>query len=296
MIVIFNPTAGSRRQGLLDRVLARLAAAGTSVDLRPTARAGDAEEIAATLPPPPDGLIAAAGGDGTLSEVLNGLIRNPARDRLRLGVIPLGTANVLAHEIGLPRRAAPIAETLLHGRNLPLHPGLIRRADGSARHFLMMAGAGFDAAVVDGVSPAVKRRLGKGAYVLETLRQAARSFPALDVEVDGVPHAAQSVVVCNGRRYGGPYLLAPDADLADAAFQVALVRRAGGLATLVQGIALTLGYLPRLPGVRLLPAHSVVLAGPAELPLQADGDSSGTLPVRVETSAIRVALVVPAHG
>jgi diacylglycerol kinase family enzyme len=296
MIVIFNPAAGSRRRSLLDRVLTRLAAVPAAVELRPTARAGDAEEIAASLSPPTDGLVVAAGGDGTLAEVLNGLIRNPARDAFRLGVIPLGTANVLAHEIGLPRRAGPIAETLLSGRILPLHPGRIRHSDGSTRHFLMMAGAGFDAAVVEGVSAAAKRHLGKGAYVAETLRQAASgNFPDLAVEVDGARYAAQSVVVCNGRHYGGPYVLAPEADLSEAAFQVVLLARAGGLSTLGQGIDLMRGRFFRSRGVRILPARRVVLSGPVGQPVQTDGDASGTLPVALETTAFRVSLMVPAR-
>ncbi len=238
--------------------------------------------------------MAAAGGDGTVAEVLNGLIRNPARDALRLGLIPLGTANVLAHEIALLRRAAVIADTLLAGAPLAFHPGRIRRANGGERYFLMMAGAGFDAAVVAAVTPAAKRRLGKGACVVETLRQARRhDFPDLAVTIDGVPHAAKSVVICNGRHYGSPYLLAPAADIATPGFQVVLLADAGGGTTLSQGLRLMLGRLHRAPRVRVLAANRVGIDGGIDLPLQADGDNAGTLPVAIEATTIRLSLMTP---
>lgn len=292
MLVIFNPTAGCRRRSRLDRVLAALAAAGAEVDLRPTAHAGDAEAIAAAAVPPADGLIVAAGGDGTLAEVVNGLAANPAREAFRLGLIPLGTANVLAHEIGLPGDAAGIARVLLAGETRTVHPGRIRGADGRARHFLMMAGAGFDAAVVAAVSPGLKRRLGKGAYVWQTLRRAAAGrCPGLTVSADGVEFAAQSVVACNGRRYGGPYVLAPGADLSEPWFQVVVLARAGGWRVIPQGLRLMLGTLAAAPGVRLTAARRISVSGTGCL--QADGDAAGPLPAVIESSGISLALVAP---
>lgn len=291
MIVIFNPTAGPRRGALLERVLARLRAFGAPVELRPTACAGDAIRIAAAAEPS-DRLVVAAGGDGTLAEVADGLLRNPAAGRLRLGLIPLGTANVLAHEIGLPRRPGEIVRTLLAGRPMPLHAGRIRAEGGDGRRFLMMAGAGFDAAVVAAVTPGLKRRCGKGAYLWHTLRLAAAGgFPLLDVRIDGVPHRAASVVVCNGRHYGGPYRLAPAADLSRPAFEVVLLEKAGGARVLAQGARLMLGALHRAPGARVLPAREVEILGAG--PLQADGDLAAALPVRVEASGEFLELMVP---
>ncbi|SBW12453.1 conserved hypothetical protein [uncultured Alphaproteobacteria bacterium] len=292
MIVIFNPTAGPRRGALLGRVLARLHALGAAVDLRPTACAGDAVRIAAALDPPADGLVVAAGGDGTLAEVAEGVLRNPAAARLRLGVIPLGTANVLAHEIGLPRRPATIVRTLLAGRAQPLHAGRIRAADGAERAFLMMAGAGFDAAVVAAVTPGLKRRCGKGAYLWHTLRLAAVGrFPAVDLRIDGEPYRAASVVVCNGRHYGGPYRLAPAADLSRPEFEVVLLDAAGGARVFSQGLRLMLGVLHRAPGVRTLTAREVEISGVG--PLQADGDLAARLPVRIAATGEFLRLMTP---
>lgn len=293
MIVIFNPTAGPRRSAILDRVLTALRCAGAEVDLRPTACPRDATRIAETLTPPADGLVVAAGGDGTLSEVADGLLRNPLARELRLGVIPLGTANVLAHEIGLGRNPRAIASTLLAGVPKPLHAGRIHTADGAERTFLMMAGAGFDAAVVAAVTPELKRFCGKGAYVLHTLRLACRGgFGDLDVRIDGVAMKAKSVVVCNGCHYGGPYRLAPAADLARAEFEVVLVDTAGGFSTLAQGLRLMLGILHRAPGVRIVRGREVEIGGSG--PLQADGDVAADLPVRVSASEVALSLMTPA--
>lgn len=292
MIVIFNPVAGPRRGALLDRVLARLEALGAAVELKPTACAGDATRIAAALEPPPDGLVVAAGGDGTLAEVAEGLLRNPAGARLRLGVIPLGTANVLAHEIGLPRRPAAIVRTLLAGRAMPLHAGRIRAGTAPGRAFLMMAGAGFDAAVVAAVTPRLKRWCGKGAYLWHTLRLAASGrFPPIEMTIDGEPFRAASVVICNGRHYGGPYRLAPKADLSRPEFEVVLLEAAGGLRVLAQGVRLMLGTLHRAPGARILTAREVEILGSG--PLQADGDLAARLPVQLAATADFLKLMIP---
>jgi len=293
MLVIFNPTAGCRRRSRLDRVLAHLAALGADVELRPTAHAGDAEAIAATAPRPADGLIVAAGGDGTLAEVVNGLFANPARRDLRLGLIPLGTANVLAHDVGLPHTPEGIARTLVSGVPRTVRPGVLRTGDGRTRHFLMMAGAGFDAEVVAAVTPRLKRSLGKGAYVWQTLRLAAATrLGGLTVTADGAAFATRSVVVCNGRHYGGPYLLAPSADLAQPWFQVVMLDRAGGWRVLSQGLRLIRGTLAAAPDVRLTTARRIAITGSGCL--QADGDAAGPLPAELAAAEDDIALMTPA--
>ncbi len=290
MIVIHNPAAGPRRRALLAPVLAALAARGANVELRATAGPGDATRIAREAPAPADGLVVAAGGDGTIAEVAAGLLQHPARSDLRLGVIPLGTANVLAHEIGLSRRPDAVVGALLDGVPRPLHPGRIGEGD-SARVFLMMAGAGFDAAVVAAVGPGLKRLCGMGAYVLHTLRLAARRFAPLDVVVDGVPMRAKSVVVCNGAHYGGPYRLAPGANLEVPGFEVVLLDAAGGLGVAAQGLRLMRGTLHRAPGTRIITARVIEIIGGG--PLQADGDIVASLPARLQASRGFLTLMTP---
>ena len=110
--VIYNPTAGWRRRARLERVLERLGELGASVTLRETRGRGDAEMLARAADPAACDAVVAAGGDGTINEVMNGLDRR----NLPLGIVPLGTANVLAAEIGLPREPRAQAEAIACGR------------------------------------------------------------------------------------------------------------------------------------------------------------------------------------
>ena len=227
-----------------------------------------------------------AGGDGTANEAANGLL---AAGGGRLALIPLGTANVLAAELGidgLDGAAAAVAA----GRALGYRPGLA-----NGRGFLMMAGAGFDAHVVAGISPRMKRLLGKGAYVLEMLRQLWRfSFPSYRVTVDGAVHEAASVIVARGHFYAGRYVLAPDASLGRPAFHVCLFRRKGRLAVLRYALALGLGRISRSPGLEILVGREILIEGPPGDPVQGDGDIIARLPVRITLSPTAIDLLRPA--
>ena len=297
-LVIFNPTAGWRRRRRLDATLRLLREAGVVCELAETRGRGDAEALAreAADAARPPSLVIAAGGDGTINEVANGLVAGSALPPL--AILPLGTANVLAAEIGLATTPAAIAAAILGGRRLDVPVARVTLdtagSAGGARAFLLMAGAGFDAHVVEGVRPAVKRLLGKGAYVLETGRQMLRfRFPRYRVTVDGVEHDAASVVVARGRFYGGRHLAAPDARLDADGFQVCLFETGGRLAVLRYGVALLLGRLPKAAGYRIVPGRHVTVEGPAGDPVQADGDIIARLPVQIDLAPRLLSLVVP---
>ena len=154
LLIIFNPAAGWRRRQRLAPVLTRLREHGCALVVRETQGPGDAERFAAEVDPDAFDIVVAAGGDGTVNETINGL----ARSGLPLGLIPLGTANVLAAEIGLRTDPASLARCLVFGEPRPIALGAA-----NGRRFILMAGAGFDAQVVAGVSVPMKRWLGKGA-------------------------------------------------------------------------------------------------------------------------------------
>lgn len=286
VVVIFNPVAGGGRKRLrLQRTIAKLTLMGCDVTLRATLRRGDAERIAGEVGADRYDVLAVAGGDGTIQEAVNGL--KPGAPPLAL--IPLGTANVLAAEIGLKARSTPAAQTIAHGTERPLY---CARMDG--RRFVLMAGAGFDAAVVAGINPRLKRAIGKGAYLIESLRQlVAYPFPPIDLSVDGVPMRATSVLVLNGRRYAGDYTCAPEGDLWRPGLQVVLFDKSGPLAAAGYGLALLLDRLPRAKGVRTLGAAEVAILAPEGLALQVDGDSGGVVPARLSVDPSPVPLLVP---
>ncbi len=288
MLVIYNPTAGRRRVRHLWSVLDVLVAHGVRLEVVETRSAGPARCGAHVGVGCGIRVGGAAGGDGTIAEVADGL----AGSECRLGIIPLGTANVLAHELRLPFGAGDVASMLVSGRILPLWPGIARSAAGS-RLFVQMLGIGFDAHVVHHLSRPVKRLIGRGAYVVQTLRELPRyRFETMQVRVDGVMHEAGSVIVSKGTLYGGPYLLAPEASPASPGFSVVLFARAGIGSALLAGAALPLNLMARLPGIVRLRASDVALVGLHGWPAQSDGDAAGCTPMHITDATTPIAVLV----
>ncbi|HKW53111.1 MAG TPA: diacylglycerol kinase family protein, partial [Stellaceae bacterium] len=225
LLVIFNPTAGNRAQRRLAVWLGCLEQLGAAVSLCETNAPRHAEALARDADPALVDAVVAAGGDGTINEVVNGLAGSP----LPLGILPLGTANVLAGEIGLPSRAMDVARVLAFAPARPVWPGEAWAAGAAAgRRFLIMAGIGFDADVVESLDLPLKRRLGKLAYIasiLGRLRDYRRC--TYRAELDGVAVEGASLIAAKAHFYGGRFVLASAARLDDPAFQVVLFGRGG---------------------------------------------------------------------
>jgi len=288
IFIIHNPTSGRRSADLMGSVVRELVSLGARVDIRVTEGPGHATELASKVTEDSQDCIVAAGGDGTVNEVLNGLVLlNPAPPLPAppLGIIALGTANVLAIELGLPKSAAAIARILFEGPSRPLYPGLISCDTQPPRLFAQMAGVGLDARIVAGVSGALKRALGKGAYAIETLYQWLRGgLPSYQIDIDGVTYQAASMVVANGRHYGGRFVASPDADIGASGFEILLL---GGsrLNMLSNTAALMTTGLSGARGVRVHKGMKINISGPSGEPVQADGDLMGRLPVIIEASS-----------
>jgi len=292
MLVIFNPVAGRRRAAALWKVLDLLVENGIKLEVAETQYAGHATLLARAAAQAGRDMVVAAGGDGTIAEVANGLIGSATA----LGVIPLGTANVVAKEYRLPTAPRAIANALAYKRTKPLWPGIARQPGpaGDEHLFVQMVGLGFDGAVVHGLQPPLKRLFGRGAYVWQSLWESvAYGFPRLRLSVDGKDYEAASVVVSKGRLYGGPYMLAPNAAPSEPGFQVALFENSGTFPALLSGAALPLGLLPRCPGVRVVSGRQVDFAaanGPIKT--QSDGDALAGTPAMVIDAGSPIQLVV----
>jgi diacylglycerol kinase (ATP) len=293
LLVIFNPVAGRRARQRLDVALAALGRLGVAIEVRETRAPGDAEAFARGARASDFDAIAVAGGDGTMNEVVNGL----ADPDLPVAILSLGTANVLAHEIGLPRDPRRLAEIVATGpaRRVALGEALFENGS-PARRFLLMTGIGFDAEVVDTVDLGLKQRVGKLAFAWSILVRLWRYRPAAFVlDLDGAAHReAASVIATRARCYAGRFILAPAARLSEPSFQLAIFKRAGRWAALRALIGLALGLLHRQPGIEMATATSVRLSGPADAPVQIDGDVLGHLPVTLRIARDRVLLVHPA--
>lgn len=285
IFAIFNPAAGRNRRQRFDEIVTLLRKEGCAVSVHVTNARGDAEAMVRALSSTRIDLVAAAGGDGTINEVVNGL----RGTGIALGIIPLGTANVVADEIGLRKDAPTIVRTLAYGPLRSIHVGLC-----NGRRFVMMAGVGFDANVVARVTTRLKKLLGPLAYVWMAGLQGFRDpFARCDVMIDGVPYKSVSVVACNGRRYGGPFLAAPTADLADDSFQVILMKGRGWFSVARYGAALMLGKIAIWPDVEVITGRHVTIEGASGQAVQADGDLVAALPARIEVDPEPVRLAYP---
>ncbi len=290
LFVVFNPTAGARGRRRLDMVCRALGPKGVAVTIAQTMSPGHAEALARQAVRDGAPLVVAAGGDGTIAEAANGL----AGSNAALGVIPLGTANVIAHEWGLPFEVEAIADALAARRTRLMRPLLARFGDGTARLVLQMLGVGLDSAVVASLDGGLKRRLGKGAYVLETVRQIFTwPFPRLAIRVDGEALEVAQAIATKGRFYGGRLLLAPLARADAPGFVACLFPHRSRLAAIRAGLALPLNLLPSLGSVSFRHAQSLEITAPAGLPVQADGDLIGRTPVVVTHAETAIPLIVP---
>jgi diacylglycerol kinase (ATP) len=287
VLIIVNPAAGGGRFALrrLRRVIAALERRGCTVVLRhASAQAGDVERLAREAEPEFDAIVA-GGGDGTVNAVVNGLAGMPRP----LALLPLGTANLLAREIGLPRQAERLAELIATAPAQPIWPG---RVDG--RLFVMMASTGFDAETIAGVDPRLKRYIGRLAFIWAMLVRLWHYRPCeLVVEADGAEHRAAGLIAAKGRFYAGPFIVAPRANPAEPVLDLVLFRRAGRVAILGYAMALLLGRLPRSKHVTMLRAGSVIVSGSHSLPVQADGEIVGQLPAMIGIAEQPLLLIRP---
>ena len=313
LLVIHNPVAGRRRRERFQAVLDLLERDGNELLLHLTEAPGHASDFARQVQPGDGDLVVAAGGDGTINEVINGLVAAGRPAPLPLAIVPLGTSNVLAAEIGLAKAPTAVARTLREGAACRVSLGRITGGGGSSdgasggggRYFILMAGAGFDAHAVAGVDPGLKRGLAQGAYVWAGLRQVLRSRQQrYAVEIDGVRREAAWVVVAKAGHYGGPFVIAARARLDEPRFEVCLFAQAGPWAMARYAAALAVGQLARAPGFASVLGRRVRITAAApgpgarrdEEPVQCDGDDVARLPVKIEVVPDALSLMVPRGG
>lgn len=256
--------------------MASLRRGGLDPELLLTGTAQDATLFAARIcAEASDPLVLVAGGDGTVNGVLNGLVPGAAT----LGVIPLGTSNVLARELKIGSLDDALAR-VTKGASRPISIGELECA-GERRRFLLMAGVGVDGAVVQAVRLGEKKLVGKGAYLLSALRVLA-NWDRGELRVTGAGRSltCHSVIVCNAARYGGNFLLAPQGDLFSPGFQVLCIK--GGRVTYL-GLALLLGLnrAAESRSVTTFQASELEIAG--NKAVQIDGDYFGLAPLKLRS-------------
>jgi YegS/Rv2252/BmrU family lipid kinase len=285
VFVIVNPIAGQGAgRRVFERVERGLRERGLAVESAVTERAGDARVAAGDAGG--HDVVVVVGGDGTLNEVVNGLDADVA-----VAHCPLGTANVLAKELRVPRGIEGFCDMVAAGRERTLDLGAA-----NGRRFVAMAGAGFDAAVTTELHETRSGTIHIGQYVWLLFRRLVRGYRRrLRVCIDGgAPLDAESfVLVSNVRSYGGPLCVTPEAVPDDGVFDVCLLPR-GSRWRLLRALA---GFFLRcqhgLSGAQYFRGRSVEVSADARVPLQVDGDPAGHLPATIELLERRLRVVVP---
>ena len=284
-VIIGNPNSGrAGSKGYLERCAKILRSGGLSVEVMNTEHPDHATELAALAG---DRLVVAAGGDGTLNEVINGLGKNAT-----LGILPLGTANVLARELGVPLDVEQACQRILNGEGTRIDIGVATDREGVERRFACMAGVGFDAQVVRAVNSRLKNYLGTLAFALTAFRVLfGKEFPPVRVIHDRTTHVVRFAIVANAHHYGGDFKVARPGLLTRGEFETILIER---VSTLLRPDVFA-SILARRPLNRSMPsffAKELRASAPdgAEVPVQLDGELWGHLPMsfRIEPADLSV--------
>ena len=286
--VIANPISGvAARQKLVPRVVDILRDGGIEVEISPTEGPGHATALAREACRLELDAVVAIGGDGTVNEVANGMESGGTA----LAIVPTGTANMLARELGVPFDAEGAARVVIGGRRRRIDLGVV-----NGHRFVMVVGVGFDAAVVNAVSGARTGHLGQHRYVghiAKTLME--YRFTPLSVRIDDEPEdrRASLLFVCNTRNYAAHFALAPDARPDDGLLDFLLVRRGTARDLPRLALAAFAGSLPRYRDVTYVQGGKLRVTAEKPVPVQIDGDPGGTTPLDISVLPGALEVLVP---
>jgi YegS/Rv2252/BmrU family lipid kinase len=292
VLVIGNPAAGlGRANGRAAALVRALEARGHAVESVVTAARGDAGRHAAAAEGTVD-CIVAAGGDGTLAEVVNGLADPGATP---LVPMPLGTANMLARALGVSADPAALVALVEGAEPRRLDLGLARFAGARTVRFLCVAGVGFDAQVTAALARSRRGRLGFRGYVAPIARTlAGYRAPRLSVRLDGAePVACGFAIVGKLANYGGVLHVTPDAQPDDGRLHACLFLRAGKRDLFRFVVPAFRGRLGARADVLARPAAALEVAAPEPVAVQLDGDYVGTTPVALTLAPAVVPVLAP---
>ncbi len=280
--IIYNPVARglSRHRQMLQSVPAILAKQDIEAKLVATTAPGSAGAQARAQIEDGCDLIVAAGGDGTVNEVVDGMLHSG----VPLAILPGGTANVLAREMRLPIHIVKASAQISSLLPCRIAVGSFRNGHTAPRSFVCMAGAGLDAEIVYRLNLDLKAIAGKLAYYIGGFSQVLRPLYEFKVVVDGRPFEASFALVSRVRNYGGDLEIARGASLLRDDFEIVLLRGTVSARYLGYLAAVAARQLHRVPGCTILHGRSVSFL-PAQnrtIYAQVDGELAGILPATVE--------------
>jgi len=287
--LIYNPRAGALRWGgrrNLARAIGLLEAHGIRITAVETTGPGSATDLAREQVTAGRDLIIVSGGDGTINEVVNGMVNSP----VPLAVLPAGTANVLAKELGLPWNCWLAAEYIPRG--------LVRRialGRAGARYFIAVAGAGADANIVYHLLRGSRPHWGILSYWLEAFRQLfLYDFREFKITVESEELSGTLLIVSRAKHYGGPIQITRGAEFFGEEFEVCVFPRRFRGYYLAYFLAQFVGKLEQFREVRFQRARRVrAEPGRGSVHVQVDGELAGRLPLEFEIVPNALSLLVP---
>lgn len=289
-VLIYNPAAGKFRrhpERILQRTTEALARAGIRPRLAPTSGPNDATRIAEEAVAGGADLILVLGGDGTINEVVNGMVHSTAA----LAVLPAGTANVLAMELGLGSRLGRAIDRIGDCVERRIAVGKLCDAKGASRYFLAMGGAGLDAKIVYDLDPALKARAGKLAYWLAGFGHVTERIGNFEARINGDVYKCGFALASRVRNYGGDLEIARGASLLHDDFEIVMFEGSNPLRYMWYMMGVGLKVAQSMPGVHTVRAGHVELRG--DVHLQVDGEYAGRLPGSFEAVPNALTLLIP---
>ncbi|MGH3085876.1 MAG: diacylglycerol/lipid kinase family protein [Rubrobacteraceae bacterium] len=281
VVIIGNPASGRGDMNSLKRCAGPFKELGGEVEVWPTERPEHATELATLAGAC---MVVAAGGDGTVNEVINGLHTDAT-----LGILPTGTANVLARELGLPLDVDKACRRIVEGKIIRMDLGIARDEAGVERKFSCMAGIGFDANVVRSVPDTLKKNLGAMAFALTAFKVlAVEDLPWIRIE-NGGDHTSQFAIIANGQYYGGDYRSSELASLTNGELDVIMVEKVSKLLR-PDIFGRILAKKPLSKDATRFSATELEATSEEKVPVQLDGEIWGRLPMtfRVEPASLKV--------
>jgi YegS/Rv2252/BmrU family lipid kinase len=291
--VIFNPAAGGDRAGRFRQYLTGLG----NCKLKPTTGPGAARFLAAEAVREGIETIIAAGGDGTLNEVLNGIGDVPGGfEKARLAVMPLGTVNVFASETRIPPAPEAAWKVVEQGKERSIDlPEITFQANGEwkSRFFIQMAGAGLDALAVELVDSRLKQRIGRLAYVWAGLKALTRPQGVIQVASQTKSISGELVIICNGKFYGGKFAFCPRAEYADGRLDVCVFPKMSWSRLPMHSFAALTDRLAKQNLTVNFQAETLRLSSDVRVPIQIDGEAVGELPATIQLHPRKLRIVIP---
>jgi len=282
-MIILNPAAHSERA---QRKQARVESMARDCVVCATSHVGQAESIARRAVEEGFEKIVAAGGDGTINEVVNGLAGTGAT----LGLLPIGTMNVFATELGLPVHDLERCWNIVQGQ----HTRTVDLARANQKFFVQLAGVGLDAQVVKETSSQLKRNFGPLSYLISAAQIAARQPPQLFIESEKAASREGSfVLVGNGRLYGGPFPFFKNAALDDGLLDVVMFKRLGYLEIIKYLQDVVFSSKIRVPEVEYFQTRWLRVTSDQTVPVEVDGEVIGNCPVEFSLHERALQVLVP---